>query len=56
MIPEKPAPHLMRGVKRFSEKIMRQQARQPKKRFPPIALANDPDYQIAGTEIYCGAG
>jgi hypothetical protein len=24
MIPKKPAPHLMRGVKRFSEKIMLQ--------------------------------
>jgi hypothetical protein len=23
MIPKKPAPHLMRGVPRFSEKIMR---------------------------------
>jgi hypothetical protein len=27
--PEKPAPHLMRGVQRFSEKIMRKQEANP---------------------------
>jgi hypothetical protein len=46
MIPKK--------CERFSEKIMRHAP--AKKRFPPIAPAHDPDYQIAGTEIYCGAG
>jgi hypothetical protein len=40
MIRKKPAPHLMRGVKRFSEKIMpKTMTRQEKGRFPDSTSA-----------------
>jgi len=36
MIPKKPAPHLMRGGPRFSDKIMREQMAHDPEKWAPV--------------------